>query len=605
MARVLVCAASAVLLLATLASGACAQAVSADDLLEPEEAFRFSVRAIEPSAVEVEYAIADGYYLYRQRFAFAVEPATAQLGVPQFPTGTMHEDKFFGRSETYRGRVRITLPVGSADPQIKLVATSQGCADFGVCYQPQEHSAVIRLPTTAASADGAPATIMAVSAQAPADLGPASDEARFNSIVGSGGVWATIVAFFGAGLLLAFTPCMLPMMPILSGVIVGAGQGATRRRALVLSLAYVLGMAVTYTALGIGAAASGTLLSATLQNPWVLGAFSLVIVALALSMFGLYELRLPRLLLDPLHAAQRGLRGGQVASVAAMGALSAAIVSPCVAAPLAGALLYISQTGDSVLGGTALFAMAAGMGVPLLLVGMSGAAFLPKSGPWMIAVRQIFGVLLLAMAIWIVAPVIPMPAQMALWAALLVGTAVFLGAVEPLPPAAAGLARIGKAIGILALIAGVAEGYGALSGASDPLQPIRAPRPAGDAAFQTVRFEGLTTLAELEGRLSGARRPVMLDFFAEWCATCKEMERATFGDPKVQARLAGMLLLRADVTANTPAHQALLKRFRLFGPPGIVFFDNAGREIEGVRVIGYQPPEKFADTLDVVARRGS
>ena len=277
MARVLVCAASAVLLLATLASGARAQAVSADDLLEPEEAFRFSVRAIEPSAVEVEYAIADGYYLYRQRFAFAVEPATATLGVPQFPTGAMHEDKFFGRSETYRGRVRITLPVESADPQIKLVATSQGCADFGVCYQPQEHSAVIRLPTTAASAAGAPATIMAASAQAPADLGPANDETRFSSIVGSGGVWATIVAFFGAGLLLAFTPCVLPMMPILSGIIVGAGQGVTRRRALMLSLAYVLGMAVTYTALGIAAAASGTLLSATLQNPWVLGAFSLVI----------------------------------------------------------------------------------------------------------------------------------------------------------------------------------------------------------------------------------------------------------------------------------------------------------------------------------------
>jgi thiol:disulfide interchange protein DsbD len=285
--------------------------------------------------------------------------------------------------------------------------------------------------------------------------------------------------------------------------------------------------------------------------------------------------------------------------------LSAAIVSPCVAAPLAGALLYISQTGDSVLGGTALFSMAAGMGIPLLLVGVSGATLLPKSGRWMIAIKHFFGALLLALAIWIVAPVIPMAAQMLLWAALLIGVAVFLGAIEPLPQDASGLARVCKAVGILALIAGVAQGYGALSGASDPLQPIGAPRLAREAPSQTVRFEQVQTLAEVEGRLSGTRTPVMLDFSADWCVTCREMERLTLSDPKVQARLTGMLLLRADVTANTPEHKALLKRYRLFGPPGIVFFDDGGREIKGLRVIGYEAPEKFLSTLDSVARRGS
>jgi thioredoxin:protein disulfide reductase len=525
-----------------------------------------------------------------------------KLGNPNFPAGKLREDKFFGKTETYRGSLRIALPVEVADREIKLLVTSQGCADVGVCYPPQEHSALIRLAATGAPANGPPAAVVAAHPQVPLAASASEDE-RFNNLVKSGSVWATIVAFFGAGLLLAFTPCVLPMVPILSGIIVGEGK-ITRRRALLLSVAYVLGMSVTYTAIGIAAALSGTLVSAALQNAWVLGAFSLVFVALALSMFGLYELRLPQFLVGPLHGAQGRLKGGRVLSVALMGTLSAAIVSPCIAAPLAGALLYISQTGDSALGGTALFSMAAGMGSPLLLVGASGA-FLPKTGAWMVGVKHFFGAVLLALAIWIVTPVIPIAAQMLLWAALLVGIAVFLRAVDPLPQEASGLARLGKAVGILALIAGIAQGYGALSGASDPLQPLGASRQPGEAVSQSLRFEGLQTIGELESRLSGAQRPVMLDFSAEWCVACKEMDRFTLSDPKVRARLAGMLLLRADVTANTLEHKALLKRFRLFGPPGIVFFDGDGREMEGVRVIGYQPPEKFLGTLDRVTERRS
>jgi thiol:disulfide interchange protein DsbD len=424
---------------------------------------------------------------------------------------------------------------------------------------------------------------------------------RFAGVIESGRIWLVMAVFFGAGLLLTFTPCVLPMIPILSGIIVGEGRKVTRRRALLVSLAYVLGMAVTYTAIGIAAAFSGSLFSAALQNAWVLGAFAAIFVALALSMFGFYELQLPSSLQSHFANASHRLSGGHWGAVVLMGMLSAAIVSPCVAAPLAGALLYIGQTRDAVLGGTALFSMAIGMGAPLVLVGVSEGALLPKTGHWMNAIKRIFGVPLLGVAIWIVSPVIPIAVQMLLWAVLLVGSGVFLNALEPLPHGASGWARTWKGIGILALIAGIAQGIGALSGARDPLRPL-ARVFSGTAEAQQVPFQTVRTLADLDALLKTAGKAVMLDFYADWCVSCKEMERFTFSDPQVQARLGGMVLLRADVTANSADDKALLKRFRLFGPPGIVFFDANGREIENVRVIGYQPPEKFLRSLDLTAR---
>jgi len=427
-----------------------------------------------------------------------------------------------------------------------------------------------------------------------------SDDVRFAGVLESGRLWAVMAVFFGAGLLLTFTPCVLPMIPILSGIIVGEGRKVTRGRALLVSLAYVLGMAVTYTAIGIAAALSGSLLSAALQNAWVLGAFAFVFVVLALSMFGFYELQLPSGWQARLTEASNRLGGGHWGAVALMGMLSAAIVSPCVVAPLAGALLYIGQTRDTILGGTALFSMAIGMGVPLVLVGVSGGVLLPKAGQWMRAVKQFFGVLLLAVAIWILSPVIPMAAQMFLWAALLTGAGVFLRVLEPLGKEASGWERLGKVAGILALLLAAAQGIGALSGARDPLRPL-----AGlfaQSREEPLQFETVKTLADLDARLKTADKAVMLDFYADWCVSCKEMERFTFSDPQVRARLAGMTLLRADVTANSAGDKALLKRYRLFGPPGIVFFDAGGREIEGLRVIGYQPPEKFIKSLDLAVR---
>jgi thiol:disulfide interchange protein DsbD len=490
-----------------------------DTLLEPEKAFRFSARALDAGTLEVRFAIADGYYMYRERFRFSAAGGDAMLGKPEFPPGKKHKDEFFGETETYRNDVRIVVPMEAKGP-FDLLVVSQGCADVGVCYIPMDSKARIELAgagTAARPSAGGDSRLSIFASDV--------DIARLFQ----GNFALVLASFLGFGLLLAFTPCMLPMIPILSSIIAGEGRGLNKPRAFALSLAYVLGMAVAYAAAGVAAAYSGTLLSAALQNAWVLGAFALIFVALALSMFGLYEIRLPGFLHQRLAETQGRLRGGRVASVAGMGVLSAVIVSPCVAAPLAGALLYISQTRDVALGGTALFAMALGMGVPLIVVGVSEGALLPRAGPWVNRVKYVFGVLLIGVAAWIVWPV--------------------------LAPGGA---------------------------------------PAG--------FARVASSAELDERLRAPGKAVMLDFYADWCVSCKEMEKFTFTDPRVREKMDRMLLLQADVTENSDAHKALLKRFSLFGPPGIVFFDAQGREIPGLRVIGYQNADRFLRTLELLER---
>jgi thioredoxin:protein disulfide reductase len=557
-----------------------AGAALAADLLEPEQAFRFSARPAE-GAVLVEFRIADGYYLYRERFTFAAEGSPAmRLGEPQLPRGIPHKDEFFGEMEIYRGRVSIRVPV-QGEGRLGLKVTSQGCADAGVCYVPMDSRATLAVGGAAAAAP---------------ELSIYASDTDIARLL-EGNLALALAGFLALGLLLAFTPCVLPMIPILSSIIAGEAGGLTRLRALVLSGAYVLGMALAYAAAGVAAALSGSLIAAALQNAWVLGAFALVFVALALSMFGLYDLRLPGFIHERLHGAHRGLQGGRVATVAAMGALSAVIVSPCVAAPLAGALLYISQTRDVVLGGAALFSMALGMGLPLVVVGVSEGALLPKAGPWMESVRRFFGVLLLAVALWIASPVLPPLAIMLGWAALLIGSAIFLRALDRLPANASAWLKLWKAAGVAALVTGLSMLIGALAGSRDPLRPLAGVLGDAPVELPASRWTRVASLAELEEKLRAPGRPVMLDFYADWCVSCKEMERYTFSDARVRARLEGLLLVQADVTEATEAHRALLKRFALFGPPGIVFFDAQGREIPGLRVIGYQPPDRFLKTL--------
>ena len=582
------------------------------DLLEPDQAFRFSARALAPDAVEVRYQVAQGYYLYRDKFKFAFQPETVTAGSPELPPGVVKKDEFFGEVQTYRGEVRIRLPVSSAGAaNATLVATSQGCADAGVCYVPHEQTAKLTFAAAGASGDAALPGAGALQSRDEAKSalpgwltpGPASGaEDTAIARLFHGELWVLVLFFLGAGVLLSFTPCVLPMIPILSGIIVGRGTSMTRAHAFFLSLAYVIGMAITYAAAGVAAGLSGVMLSAALQNVWVVGSFAALFVLLSGAMFGFYELQLPASLQTRFAAATNRLPGGRFAGVFAMGSLSALIVGPCVAAPLAGALLYISQSRDAVLGGSVLFAMGLGMGVPLLAVGASAGALLPKAGPWMETVKRFFGVMLLAVAIYLVAPLVPLVLEMLAWAALFIVTGIFLRAIDPLPVGARGFDRFAKGVGVIALVTGVAFLIGALAGSRDVLQPLAGLRSTGPSAAEApVAFTRVDSVAELERAIGAAKgRPVMLDFYADWCVSCKEMERYTFSDRAVVSRLADVVKLQADVTANAAGHQALLRRFRLFGPPGIVFFDREGREIEGLRVVGFQPAERFAAVLDRV-----
>jgi thiol:disulfide interchange protein DsbD len=571
---------SFLLVLLLIAASASAQLFKTDELLEPEKAFRFSARAAD-GEVEVSFAIADGYYLYRDKFRFAAESNPAvRLGAAQFPAGERHKDEFFGEVETYRRQVRVRIPA-QGEGRFDLKVVSQGCADVGVCYVPMESRASLRL--VAAGAEG---TVMS---QGPRQV----DAQRRWSIFASdmdiaqlfqGNAALVLVSFFGFGLLLSFTPCVLPMIPILGGIVAGEGARIDKSRAFLLSGTYVLSMALTYALAGIAAAYVGSLIAAYLQNVWVLGAFAAVFVVLALSMFGVYDLRLPHELQQRLHAAHGKLKGGRLVPVAAMGVLSAIIVSPCVSAPLAGALLEISRSGDMVLGGSALFAMALGMGVPLILVGVSEGALLPRAGAWMATVKKFFGLMLLAVAVWILAPVLPPLASMLAWSLLAFG--------------AASLLRRSRIAAAVPLIAGIALLVGALAGSRDPLRPL-AVFTAGTPHSQPVVWTRVASLGELQTRLKAPGKPVMLDFYADWCVSCKEMESFTFSDPKVRSQLDRMLLLQVDVTAHNENDKALLKRFSLFGPPGIIFFDADGQEIKGLRVIGYQNAERFLKTLSL------
>ena len=568
-------------------------AALADDLLNPSVAFVPTVRALDGETIEVRFAIAKGYYLYRDKFRFTAEPASVQLAAPLTRRGQEKDDDTFGRVEVYYQEAVIRVPVernSSGRLSLALNITSQGCADVGVCYPPQKQTLAVELPD--------PATTPA----APPFGETSSDESgRIAQLLEDASLWLVVASFFGFGVLLSLTPCVFPMIPILSGIIVGAGRGGrpvSHARGLTLSAAYVLGMATMYAAAGVAAGLTGTLISAALQNVWVLGGFALIFVVLAFSMFGFYELQLPAFLQSKVSAEAAHLKGGSLPAVAAMGALSAIIVGPCIAAPLAGALLYIGQSGNALLGGLALFFLALGMSVPLLIVGASAGTLLPKSGAWMESVKKIFGVVLLAMAVWTVSPLLPVSVLMGAWALLLIVPAIFLHAIDPLPTHAKNAARFWKAIGVVMLVAGAAMLVGALSGATDPRQPLAGLRGGAlPGTSSRLPFTRIATVDELDSRLKSSGQPVMLDFYADWCVSCKEMERDTFADTRVRGKLAGWTLLQADVTTNSDSDKALLARFKLFGPPGIIFFDAAGEEVRGVRVVGYQNAGQFLATL--------
>ncbi|NMM27647.1 MAG: protein-disulfide reductase DsbD [Glaciimonas sp.] len=582
------------------------RAFAKENFLEPEAAFKFAAKLQDPKTIKLTFAIADGYYMYRERFQFKAAGAT--LGTPELPRGIIKYDTTFEKDvESYRKQVTITLPVQASAPFV-LTVISQGCTDQGLCYAPMESVAKIS-PTGSGGLLAAVEAIQGTLVQS--DASSSVQASQMNAAprlavpavgwLGSGmnGIELSLESrkllvilplFFLLGLGLAFTPCVLPMVPILSSIIMGEGAQVPRSRAFILSVAYALGMAIVYTALGVTAGLLGEGLSATLQNPWVLGLFALVMVALALSMFGVYQLQVPAVIQSRLMRVSEHQSAGKLFGVFVMGAISALIVGPCVAAPLAGALVYISQTRDVVIGGSALFAMAAGMSVPLLLIGVSAGALLPRAGAWMETVKRFFGVLMLALALWMVVPVLPGWLVMLGWATLGLGYGIFL-----LRPLTGGFSIT---FGLVLAVFGLVQLVGVASGGRSAWAPLS--HLVGNAE-KPLQFTRVRSVAELDAVLASAQdKTVMLDFYADWCVSCKEMEKLTFTDLRVRAQMSKLLLLQADVTANNADDKALLKRFKLFGPPGIIFFTAQGAEIQGTRVIGYQNADRFASSLALI-----
>ncbi|PRG93045.1 thiol:disulfide interchange protein [Burkholderia multivorans] len=576
---------------------------AADDFLDPAVAFKFSASEA-PGQVDVRFKVANGYYLYRERFAFAVKSGQATLGEPQLPAGHVKFDQTFGKNvETYRGDVVIHVPVKQAAGPFELAVTSQGCADEGICYPPAEH--VVKIDGAALGT--APNAAGNTAAQGSwFDKVTSADFAQ--SLLEGRGFFTIVALYFVAGVVLSLLPCSYPMIPIVSAIIIGQGTRATHARGFALSLTYVVGMALVYTVLGIAAALIGQSLGAWLQNPWVLGAFAMLLTAFAVSLISGKDIALPQRWQNGAAEASGARQGGHFAAVAAMGALSALVVGACMTAPLFAVLAFIAHTGNAWLGGAALFAMGMGLGVPLLVVGVGAGTLLPRAGAWMDGVKVFFGIVLLAAALWIVWPVLGGGLKMMLAALWLLVAAAALGLFTPNAGAASIWRRLGRGLGAALAIWAATLLVGLAAGSTDPVKPLavlasRAAATGSDAAAAAAHegpaFASVRSSGELDALLKSSAQPVMLDFYADWCVSCKEMEHLTFTDARVQARLAQLHLVRADVTANNADDQALLKRFGLFGPPGIIFFDRNGKEI--ARVVGYQAAETFLRSLDRAA----
>ena len=648
--------------------------------LDPEKAFVLSAQMVGPQEIEVRFQIARGYYMYRERFEFALDDPAVTLGAPVYPKGVVKYDPTFNKDmELYFGQVAIRIPIsdwprGTPAKPFSMNVTSQGCAEAGLCYPPMESKLKLLV-----SADGKSYQLAQGTAGAGVGLVQrmqdggwknilfGSDDTGLADLLTNTGIGQVSLLFFLLGVLLALTPCVLPMVPILSVLLVGEQHHVSRWRGLSLAASYVLGMSLVYTALGVAAGLSGAGLAAWLQTPMVIGVFAVMLGLLALAMFDVYQLQMPSFIQSRLMATNSTILGGRITAGFVMGALSALIVGPCVAAPLAGALLYISQTGDVWLGGSALFSMAWGMGLPLLVMGASAGKLLPKAGPWMEGVKTFFGVLLLATAWWMANPILPTWVQILGWAVLAMFCSVLMRTFDPLPPEHGFGSVLRKTLGMLLALLSLVWVIAVASGGRSLLQPLHhlnlsiassyqmSPvqgigQPAGSqsslygqpdatshqdsavadpaspssgarqvllagqtganrsalpaAAPNAVPvFKTIRTVSELDAVLAQSNKPVMLDFYADWCVSCKEMEAFTFTDPGVRARMSNMILLKADVTANNPDDRALLKRFRLFGPPGIIFFEPGGQERKDVRVVGFQDAARFRGSLDKVLTR--
>ncbi|MEW8302921.1 MAG: protein-disulfide reductase DsbD [Candidatus Thiodiazotropha sp.] len=580
-----------------------------DELLDPEEAYKLSVRVEDGTHIRLYWSIADGTYLYQDNVALSIpESETVALGEVKLPPAEIKKDSVkpdgtIGDIAVYHNEIDLTVPLVRSTTEadeFTLEARYQGCAEIGVCYPPISKQFTLSLPAISAAQASEIADTTTAAPASPAGE-PVSELDQITDTLKGGSTLLIVGAFFLLGLGLSFTPCIFPMIPILSGIIAGQGDKITTQKAFTLSLVYVLAMAITYTVAGILAGLFGGNLQAYFQDPWILSAFALVFVLLALSMFGFYDLQLPSSLQSRLSEASNKQRGGTLGGVAIMGFLSALIVGPCVAPPLAGALIYIGQTGDAMLGGLALFALSMGMGAPLIAIGTSAGKLLPRAGSWMDAVKAVFGVALLGVAIIMLERIIPAELAMLLWGMLFIVSAIYMGALRNLEIEASGWQKLWKGLGFVFLVYGTLMLVGAASGGKDTLQPLRGIAivgGSGAAGHQELAFKRIKSLDDLQREVAFASsqgRPVMLDFYADWCVSCKEMEKYTFSDPQVIDTLSNTHLLQADVTANDDVDQALLQgHFGLPGPPAIIFYGSDGQERRNYRLVGFMPAAEFS-----------
>jgi len=571
-----------------------------DQFLPVDQAFMFSAIADGGDRVLLDWQIAPGYYLYRHRVSVKTATPGFTLGAVAMPDGKKHHDEFFGDVEVFYDVLSATVPVSrSGDASsFEIQVSYQGCADAGLCYPPVTKTVAIDMPP--------PGTLAKRASAASGGTAPmVSEQDRLSSLIAGGNLFAVMATFFGIGLLLAFTPCVLPMIPILSGIIATQGVTATPKRSFFLSLTYVLGMALTYAVVGAVFAAAGKQAQAFFQQPWIIISFAALFVVLALAMFGLYDLKIPAAVETRLAAMSGRQRSGTYVGTAIMGALSALVVTACVAPALVGALAFISQSGDVPRGALALFAMAIGMGAPLLLVGIAEGRFLPHAGAWMTTVKALFGVLFLAVAVWMLSRVLPGSVTLALWALLAIVAGYYFGGFGRLSPDGHAWPIVGRGLGLASIVWGVLMMIGAAAGGQDPLQPLRGasiPGVAGgtSASAELLPFRKIASVEDLDRELEAAKaagKPVLLDFYADWCVSCKEMEKYTFSVPAVRQALANYVLLKADVTANSEADQALFRRFGIYGPPTTAFFSAEGRECRAFRLVGFVKAEDFSSHL--------
>ena len=567
-----------------------------DEPLDVDQAFKFSALQQSDSQVLLNWDIAERYYLYQNRIEISLPEGIELISRTDSKTDTK-DDPVFGKVEVFHNVARVELQLARKDAQIPAEATVnlsyQGCWEGGICYPPV--SAQFSLTNLAVKS-----ALVAKQTVQSAPVAASEQDIYFATFANSS-LAALLGIFFLAGLALSLTPCVFPMIPILSGIIAGQGHRANTRHGFTLSVIYVLAMALTYTIAGVIAGLFGANLQAALQAPVVIVIFSLIFVALSFSMFGYYELQMPSSVQTWLTRNSDKQQGGTYAGVAIMGFLSALIVGPCMAAPLAGALIYIGQTGDPVLGGAALFVMSLGMGVPLILIGTSAAKLMPRAGGWMETVKAGFGVMLLLMAVWMLDRIVPVQVTMGLVALVLIVTAVFMGVLEFHAPEVHSMRKVGKGVGIIFLIYGASLAVGVFAGSSSLLYPLKGVIGSAAVAEDKLQFNTVTTVADLDSQLAEAKaqqRAVMLDFYADWCVSCKELDYVTFADQEVRDRLGQMRLIKVDVTANDEESAKLNKRFEVLGPPTLIFYDGQGIYHKELTLVGVPQPEQLLTMLN-------